>query len=153
CANAWMNTPTGFTLGPDGDVVGVDPFVAMWNPAAFTEVLHMTTAAFAAVGFAVAGVHAAMLLRGARRDLHRPALRIALTVGAVFALSQPLTGDLAAKHVAAHQPIKLAAMEGHYDTQRGAPFRILGWPDDQAEVTRWSLEIPYLLSILASAAP
>lgn len=153
CANAWMNTPTGFTLGPDGDVVGVDPFVAMWNPAAFTEVLHMTTAAFAAVGFAVAGVHAAMLLRGARRDLHRPALRIALTVGAVFALIQPLTGDLAAKHVATHQPIKLAAMEGHYDTQRGAPFRILGWPDDQAEVTRWSLEIPYLLSILAFADP
>lgn len=151
CANAWMNTPTGFTLGPAGEVVGVDPFAAMWNPAAFSEVLHMTCAAFAAVGFAVAGIHAAMLLRGARRDLHRPALRIALTVGAAFALIQPLTGDIAAKHVAEHQPIKLAAMEGHFETERAAPFRIFGWPDEDAEVTRWAIEVPYVLSFLAYA--
>lgn len=153
CANAWMNTPTGFTLGAEGEVVSVDPFAAMWNPAAPSEILHMTCAAFAAVGFAVAGVHAAMLLRGARRDLHRPALRIALAVGAVFALIQPLTGDLAAKHVAEHQPIKLAAMEGHFDTERGAPFRIFGWPDEQAEETRWAIEVPYVLSFLAYADP
>ena len=153
CANAWMNTPVGFTLDPGGKLLSVDPFVAMWNPAALSEALHMTTAAFAAVGFAVAGIHAAMLLRGARGDLHRPALRIALAVGAVFAIIQPLTGDVAAKHVAEHQPVKLAAMEGHWDTERGAPFRILGWPDEQAEVTRWSIEVPYVLSFLAFADP
>ena len=152
-ANAWMNTPVGYTLGAAGEVVSVEPFVAMWNPAALSEVLHMTTASFAAVGFAVAGIHAAMLLRGARSDLHRPALRIALVVGAVFAAVQPLTGDFAAKHVATHQPVKFAAMEAHYETERGAAFRILGWPDEEAEVTRWSIEIPYLLSILAFADP
>lgn len=153
CANAWMNTPTGYTLGPGGEVATVDPFAAMWNPAALSEVLHMTCAAFAAVGFAVAGIHAAMVLRGKRLELHRPALKIALVVGAVFAVLQPVTGDLAAKHVAEHQPIKLAAMEGHFDTERGAPFRIFGWPDEQAEETRWSIEVPYLLSFLAYADP
>jgi cytochrome bd ubiquinol oxidase subunit I len=153
CANAWMNTPTGFTGSPAGGVTGVDPFAAMWNPAAFSEVLHMTCAAFASVGFAVAGIHAAMLLRGVRRELHRPALKIALVVGAAFALLQPITGDVAAKHVAEHQPIKLAAMEGHWNTESGAPFRIFGWPDEQAEETRWSLEIPYLLSFLATGDP
>lgn len=153
CANAWMNTPTGFTLAADGSVQSVDPFVAMWNPAAFSEAAHMTTAAFAAVGFAVAGIHAAMLLRGARQDFHRPALRLALAVGGIFAVLQPLTGDLAAKHVAEHQPVKLAAMEGHWDTERGAPFKIFGWPDEQAEVTRYALEVPYVLSFLAFADP
>ena len=153
CANAWMNTPAGFTLDAAGELVSVDPFAAMWNPAALSEGLHMTTAAFAAVGFAVAGVHAAMLLRGARRDFHRAALRIALTVGSIFALVQPLTGDLAAKHVAEHQPVKLAAMEGHWDTERGASFQILGWPDEQAEVTRWAIEVPYVLSFLAFGDP
>ncbi len=153
CANAWMNTPAGFTLDAAGALVSVDPWAAMWNPAALSEALHMTTAAFAAVGFAVAGIHAAMLLRGDRPDFHRPALRIALAVGAVFAIIQPLTGDVAAKHVAEHQPVKLAAMEGHWDTERGAPFRILGWPDEQAEETRWSIEVPYVLSFLAFADP
>ena len=77
-ANAWMNTPTGYTLDERGKLLTVEPWAAMWNAAAASEILHMTCAAFAAVGFAVAGIHAAMLLRGARRELHRPALRIAL---------------------------------------------------------------------------
>jgi cytochrome d ubiquinol oxidase subunit I len=153
CANAWMNTPVGFTLAPDGSLLSVDPFAAMWNPAAFSEALHMTTAAFAAVGFAVAGIHAAMLLRGARDDFHRPALRLALAVGSVFALIQPITGDISAKHVAEHQPIKLAAMEGHWETEAGASFNILGWPDEEAEVTRYAIEVPYVLSFLAFGDP
>lgn len=152
-ANAWMNTPAGYTLDEKGALLTVDPWAAMWNAAAASEILHMTCAAFAAVGFAVAGIHAAMLLRGARRELHRPALRIALTVGAVAATLQPITGDVAASHVAREQKIKLAAMEGHWETERGAPFRIFGWPDEQAEETRYAIEIPYLLSVLAFKDP
>lgn len=153
CANAWMNTPSGFTLGPDGALVDVDLAAAMFNPAAFSEVLHMTMAAFAAVGFAVAGIHAAMLLRGARREFHRRALGLALGVGGVFACLQPLSGDLAAKHVAEHQPVKLAAMEAHWDTERGAPLRLGGWPDEAAETTAYAIELPYLLSVLAFSDP
>lgn len=152
-ANAWMNTPTGYSLDENGKLLTVEPWAAMWNAAAASEILHMTCAAFAAVGFAVAGIHAAMLLRGARRELHRPALRIALTVGAVAATLQPITGDVAATHVASEQKVKLAAMEGHWETERGASFRIFGWPDEQAEETPYSIEIPYLLSILAFKDP
>lgn len=149
CANAWMNTPRGYTLAADGSLLSVDPFAAMWTPAALPEVLHMTFAAFASVGFAVAGIHAFMLLRRPGAAFHRRALGLALAVGGVFACLQPLTGDLAAKHVAEHQPAKLAAMEGHWDTKRCAGLSLGGWPDEEAEVTRWSVEIPCGLSFLA----
>ena len=153
CANAWMNTPRGFTLAPDGSLLSVDPFAAMWTPAALPEILHMTLAAFATVGFAVAGIHAFMLLRHPGDALHRRALGLALAVGGVFAGLQPLSGDLAAKHVAKHQPAKLAAMEAHWDTDRCVGLSLGGWPDQQAEVTRYSLAIPCGLSFLAFGDP
>ncbi len=153
CANAWMNTPRGYTLAADGSLLSVDPFAAMWTPAALPEILHMTFAAFASVGFAVAGIHAFMLLRRPGAAFHRRALGLALAVGGVFACLQPLTGDLAAKHVAEHQPVKLAAMEGHWDTKRCAGLSLGGWPDEEAEVTRWSVEIPCGLSFLAFGDP
>lgn len=149
CANAWMNTPAGFTLAADGTLLDVDPYAAMFNPAALSEVLHMTMAAFAAVGFAVAGIHAFMLLRRPGDPFHRRALGLALAMGGVFACLQPLSGDLAAKHVAEYQPVKLAAMEGHWETAREVPLQLGGWPDEVAEETRYALEIPYGLSFLA----
>jgi len=153
CANAWMNTPTGFTLAPDGTLLDVDVFAAMWNPAALSEVLHMTLAAFASVGFAVAGIHAFMLLRSPGDAFHRRALGLALAVGGVFACLQPLSGDLAAKQVAHYQPVKLAAMEGHWETARDVPLQIGGWPDEARETTDYALEIPYGLSFLAFGDP
>jgi cytochrome d ubiquinol oxidase subunit I len=153
CANAWMNTPDGFTLAADGTLLEVDLWAAMWNRAAFSEVLHMTLAAFATVGFAVAGIHAFMLLRHPGDRLHRRALGLALAVGGVFACLQPISGDIAAKQVAKNQPVKLAAMEGHWDTGRDVPLRIGGWPDEASETTRYSLDIPYGLSFLAFADP
>jgi cytochrome d ubiquinol oxidase subunit I len=151
--NAWMNTPTGFTLDASGAFATIDPVAAMRSPAAFAQVLHMLLAAYAATGMAVAGVHALMLLRGARRDFHLRALTIALVVGAPAALLQPLSGDLSARVVATTQPVKLAALEGQWATERGAPLRIGGWPDAAREETRWALEIPYGLSLLAFHDP
>lgn len=152
-ANGWMNAPTGFTVAPDGRFVDIDPFAAMFNTAAFTQIVHMLLAAFVAIGFAVAAVHAFMLLRDRDNPFHRKALSIALTIGAISAVLQPVSGDLSAKMVAETQPAKLAAMEGHWQTERGAPLRLLGWPDEEAEETRWAIEIPYLFSILAYGDP
>ncbi len=151
-ANAWMNAPTGFRV-VDGRPVDVDPIAAMLNPAALSQVLHMTLAAYAATGFAVAGIHAFMLLRESGNAFHRAALRIALTVAVPAALLQPFSGDLSARHVARHQPAKLAAMEGQFATVRGAPLRVGGWPDEAAGVTRWAVEIPRGLSLLAFHDP
>ncbi|MEW5854892.1 MAG: cytochrome ubiquinol oxidase subunit I [Myxococcota bacterium] len=151
-ANAWMNTPTGFTLR-DGKIVDVVPWAAMFNPAFPSQALHMVVAAFEAVGFGVAGVHAWLLLRNPSDWLHQRALAIALTVGGVAAVVQPLSGDVSAVQVAENQPIKLAAMEGHWDTEKGAALKIGGWPDEQREETRFSVDIPYLLSIMAYRDP
>jgi cytochrome bd ubiquinol oxidase subunit I len=151
-ANAWMNAPTGFRW-VDGGAVDVDPIAAMMNPAAFPEVLHMVLAAYASTGLAVAGIHALRLLRQPRNAFHRRALSMALLIGAPAALLQPLAGDQSARFVAHYQPVKLAAMEGHFRTERGAPLRVGGWPDEEARETRYAIEIPYGLSLLAFKDP
>ena len=147
-ANAWMNTPAGFSFDK-GEFTNIDPIAAMLNPSSFSQALHMTLAAFIAVGFAVAGIHAYFLRRDPENPFHRKAFAIALSVGGVIALLQPISGDISAKRLAKHQPVKLAAMEGQWETERGAPLRIGGIPDEEAEVTRYAIEIPKALSFLA----
>lgn len=151
-ANAWMNAPAGFEL-VDGAVRNVDPIAAMRTPAALPMAIHMTLAAYAATGFAVAGIHAFLLLRDRANAFHRRALTLALLVGAPAAILQPLSGDLSARYVARHQPVKLAAMEAQFETRTGAPLTIGGWPDLEARETRFALEIPYALSLLAFHDP
>jgi cytochrome d ubiquinol oxidase subunit I len=151
-ANAWMNAPTGFRW-VDGRAVDIDPIAAMMNPAAFPQVLHMTLAAYAATGLVVAGIHAWPLLRQPRNAFHRRALSVALLIGAPAAVLQPISGDLSARFVAHWQPAKLAAMEGQFRTERGAPLRVGGWPDEAAGKTRYAIEIPYGLSLLAFMDP
>ena len=154
-ANAWMNSPAGFTLD-GGRPVNIDPIAAMMTPAALPQTLHMTLAAYAATGLAVAGIHAFVLLRGASAamaPLHRHALAIGLAVGAPAAILQPVSGDISARYVAHWQPAKLAAMEGQFATERGAPRRIGGWPDEARRETRLAIEIPNALSLLAFHDP
>ena len=151
-ANAWMNAPVGFRL-VDGKMIDINPVAAMLNPAAFGQTLHMTLAAYAATGFVVAGIHAFMLLRDAGNLFHRRAVAIALTVGGIASILQPISGDILAKTVARTQPVKLAAMEGQFETERGAPLRIGGIPDEEAGKTDYAIEIPYLLSVLAYGDP
>ncbi|HTL96997.1 MAG TPA: cytochrome ubiquinol oxidase subunit I [Gemmatimonadaceae bacterium] len=151
-ANAWMNTPTGFRL-QNGAPVDVDPIAAMLTPAAFHEILHMLLAAYAATGFAVAGIHGFMLLRDHRNAFHRRALVVALMVGVPAAIVQPISGDISARYVAQRQPPKLAAMEGQFRTESGAPLRLGGIPDVVAQRTRWAIEIPNGLSLLAFHDP
>jgi cytochrome d ubiquinol oxidase subunit I len=152
CANAWMNTPAGFRL-VNGNVVDVRPFVAMANAAAFQQTLHMTLAAYAATGLAVAGIHAFSILRGNTSAFNRLALAIALSLGAPAAILQPVSGDLTARNVAEFQPPKLAALEATFETQRGAPLHIGGWPDVEKRETRWAISIPRGLSLLAFHDP
>ena len=151
-ANAWMNSPAGFVLR-DGIPVEIDPIAAMVNPAWATEATHMTLAAFAASGFAVAGIHAYMLLRDRENLFHRHALSIALAVGGAAAVLLPVSGDFNARFIARDQPVKLAAMEGQFRTERGAPLRIGGIPDEETETTRYAIEIPKGLSLLAFHDP
>jgi cytochrome bd ubiquinol oxidase subunit I len=147
-ANAWMNAPTGFDI-VNGSVANVDPIAGMLNPMAFQQTLHMTLAAYAATGLAVAGIHAFLLLIDRHNAFHRRALSIALLVGAPAAVLQPISGDLSARAVAEYQPAKLAAMETHFETGRRVPLVIGGWPDMATGQTRYALRIPGGLSFLA----
>ena len=146
--NAWMNAPTGITVEA-GQITSFDALAAMRSPVALAQILHMLLAAYAATGLAVAGIHALMVLRGGRSAFHGHALTVALLVGAPAAILQPAAGDYSARVVARTQPVKLAALEGQFDTERGAPLRIGGWPDVNARKTRFALEIPGGLSFMA----
>jgi len=147
-ANGWMNAPSGFDYS-DGKFLNIDPIKAMLNPAWFTQALHMTLAAFTATGFAVAGVHAYQIYKGRKVALHQKAFHIAITFGAIAAILQPISGDLSAKDIAARQPVKLAAMEAHYHTEKGAPLYIGGIVDNDAQEVHYKIAIPKALSFLA----
>lgn len=148
CANAWMNSPAGFDW-IDGRAENIDPWRAMFNPAWKTQTAHMTLAAFEATGFAVAGIHAFLLLRRPASAFHREAFKIALLIGSVAALIQPLSGDLLAKGTAERQPVKFAAMEAHFRTESGASLTLGGMPDEQERRVTYALHIPRMLSYLA----
>ncbi|MFB3817973.1 MAG: cytochrome ubiquinol oxidase subunit I [Candidatus Methylomirabilales bacterium] len=146
-ANAWMNTPAGFSL-EGGRVAAVQPLAAMANPAWLHQALHGTLASYVATAFAVAGLYAAARLRGREGEHIRRGLGLALVVAALFLPLMPLTGDYAARVVARTQPAKFAAMEGIFQTTAGAPMHIGGWPDLEAGRMRYGLEIPKLLSLI-----
>ncbi len=151
-ANAWMNSPTGFDL-VGGRALNVDPIAGMLNPMAFQQALHMTLASYAATGFAVAGIHALLLLISPTNLFHRRAFGVALLVGAPAAILQPISGDISARAVAAWQPAKLAAMEAHFATGPNVPLVIGGWPDVDARRVRYAIRIPSGLSLLIHHDP
>jgi len=151
-ANAWMNAPSGFRL-EGGRAVDVDPLRAMFSPGWGQEVVHVILASYLATAIAVAAVHAFFLLRDPGHRFHRAAYGIAMAAVVPLALAQPISGDVTARAVAQRQPAKLAALEGQFRTERGAPLRVGGWPDPAARQTRWALEIPRGLSLLAFHDP
>lgn len=151
-ANAWMNTPAGFDLA-GARPTNISPVDAILNPAAATECVHVVLSSFVALGFLVSAIHAHALLKNPDSAFDRRALKLALPLAAISAVLQPISGDFSAQHVAHHQPIKLAAMEGQWETERGAPLRAGGWVFEDEEETRWAIEIPYGLSLLSFHDP
>jgi cytochrome d ubiquinol oxidase subunit I len=147
--NAFMNTPRGFVLDEQGNVAAVNLWEVFFSPAFPVQAAHMLTAAYASVGFAVLGIHAARLLRTPHDPFHRAALRLVLPLLIVIMPLQLLSGDFAAKHLAVYQPAKLAAAEALWETQTGAPFLVGGIPLDGGERVILGIHIPKALSFLA----
>ncbi|WP_045687388.1 cytochrome ubiquinol oxidase subunit I [Hymenobacter sp. AT01-02] len=147
-ANAWMNSPAGFDY-VNGQYLNIDPMRAMFNNAWLSQALHMSLAAFAATGFAVAGVHALMILKHKNVHFHTRAFRIAAIFATVAAVLQPLSGDFSAKDVAKRQPAKLAAMEAHFKTENSASLVLGGLPDEEGKKVDYAIKIPGMLSFLA----
>ncbi len=147
-ANAWMNSPTGFDY-ENGKFFNIDPVAAMFNDAWFHQAHHMIFAAFVATSFAVAGIHAFMLLKYRKNEFHLMALKITMGFASLAIIAQMISADFMAKDVAKRQPIKLAAMEAHFVTQKGAPILIGGIPDVENKTVRFAIKIPSMLSFLA----
>ena len=149
-ANAWMNTPTGYTV-TNGHISNVDPWAAMLNASTGPETTHMILAAFMVTGFGVASVYAVGILRGRHDRYHRLGLLVPLAAGSIMAPIQIGVGDWAARMVATYQPTKLAAMEGLARTTRGAPEALGGYYSGGR--LHDALTIPDGLSILAKLNP
>ncbi|WP_070137797.1 cytochrome ubiquinol oxidase subunit I [Crocinitomix algicola] len=147
-ANGWMNSPSGFTY-KDGVFSNIDPIGALLNDAWFSQALHMSLAAFVAVGFAVGGLHLWQYHRKKNPILHLNAFKIALLYGSIAAILIPISGDIAAKDIAVRQPVKLAAMEAHYETEKGADLIIGGIVDEKAQSVDYAIHLPNALSFLA----
>jgi cytochrome bd ubiquinol oxidase subunit I len=147
--NAWMQLPVGFTL-ENGQVIVTDP-IAIFRQIGWVHMaIHSTLACAIAVAFSVSAIYARAALRGNTDAYVRSAIRCSMLIGAIAAVLQPLSGDFLAKFVFQTQPVKFAAMEGQFATQKSAPLRIGGWPDPEAGLTRWAIEIPGGLSFLAT---
>lgn len=148
--NAFMNAPQGFDL-VDGQLVNINPILAMFNPAMPTKVAHVLATAYMTSAFILASIGAYRLLKGSDHIYHKKAVLLTMKIGLIFSIAAAVIGDFSGKYLAEYQPEKLAAAEWHFETHEGAPLMLYGVLDD-GEV-KYSLEIPYALSILAHSNP
>jgi cytochrome bd ubiquinol oxidase subunit I len=145
--NSWMQTPAGYEL-IEGRFHTLDWTAVIFNPSFPYRLAHVVTAFLVTTGFVVIAVAAYHLRRGRALAECRNMLSMTLWLLTAFVPLQILLGDLHGLNTFHHQPAKLAAMEGHWETQAGAPLILFGWLDQQAEVTRWAVELPYLGSLI-----
>ena len=145
--NSWMQTPQGHEI-VDGKFYAVDWFAIIFNPSFPYRFAHMTTASLLTSSFLIAGVSAGRMIRRVDGPATALVLRTGVGLAALLAPLQLLLGDLHGMNTLEHQPAKIAAIEAVWDTQAGAPFTILGWPDESARTTRFALEIPRGASLI-----
>jgi cytochrome bd ubiquinol oxidase subunit I len=148
--NAFMNAPQGFDL-VNGELVNINPVLAMFNPAMPTKVAHVLATAYMTSAFVLASIGAFRLLKGSNHIYHKKALFLTMKIGLIFSIAAAVIGDFSGKYLAEYQPEKLAAAEWHFETHEGAPLMLYGVLDD-GEV-KYALKIPYALSILAHSDP
>ena len=147
-ANSWMQTPQGFRLGDDGLLYPTDWLAVIFNPSFPYRFAHMIVATYLTTAFVVGGIGAFYLWRRRHVEHARVMLGMAMIMAIFVAPTQLLLGDLHGLNTLKHQPAKVAAMEGLWETQRGAPLVLFGWPDQEAQTTRYAIEIPKLSSLI-----
>lgn len=146
-ANSWMQTPAAY-LVEDGRYVPESWIGVIFNPSFPYRFLHMTLAAYLTTAFVVGAVGAWHLLRNRQNQPARVMFAMAVGMAAVVAPTQLVVGDLHGLNTLEHQPAKVAAMEGHFQTQTGAPLILFGLPDMEAGETRHEIGIPKLGSLI-----
>ena len=148
-SNSWMQTPQGFSI-QNGLIVPEDWFAIVFNPSFPYRFLHMAAAAFLVSALLVAATAAWHLLKGRRDRLVKTSFSMALWLILILAPLQAVIGDFHGLNTLKHQPAKLAAIEGHWETNHdhGMPLYLFGMPDMQAEETKYAIGIPNLGSLI-----
>jgi cytochrome d ubiquinol oxidase subunit I len=146
-ANSWMQTPAGFELR-DGMVHVTSWLEAIFNPSFPYRFLHMAVASLLTGGFVVAGISAWYLLRGHATRANGRALKMTLIMLAVAAPAQLVIGDFHGLNTLEHQPAKVAAMEGAWETRAGLPLLLFAIPDEDTETNHFEIGIPKLASMI-----
>lgn len=151
-ANSWMQTPAGFVIegeGLQGRAIITDFWAMVLNPSSIDRLVHAVIGAWLAGSFLVISVSSYYLLKKRHFEFATRSLKVGLCVAFVATILQGISGDSSAKVVAEHQPMKLAAIEGIYQTQKGAPLSIFGIPDSKTQTLHWNISIPKFLSYLS----
>jgi cytochrome bd ubiquinol oxidase subunit I len=147
-ANSWMQTPQGYRMGADGLLYPTDWIKIIFNPSFPYRFLHMVTASYLTTAFVVGGIGAYYLRRHRHVKHARVMLGMAMIMAVFIAPIQAVMGDFHGLNTLEHQPAKVAAIEGIWETEQGAPLRLFGWPDQEEEKTKYAIEIPKLSSLI-----
>ncbi|MHA7854445.1 cytochrome ubiquinol oxidase subunit I [Marinobacter shengliensis] len=146
-ANSWMQTPAGVELR-DGIFYVVSWSEAIFNPSFYYRFMHMALASFLTGGFVVAGVSAWYILRGREVEANRKALSMCLWLLLFIAPAQLVVGDFHGLNTLEHQPVKVAAMEGNWETSRNVPLLLFAIPDQANQTNHFEIGIPSLASLI-----
>lgn len=151
-ANSWMHTPTGHVMR-DGVAHPADWWAIVFNPSFLYRLAHMLNASYLTASFVVLAVGARYLVAGRHEDEAKTMMRMAVGLLAILAPLQLLIGDLHGLNTLKHQPIKVAAMEAHWDSKVPGDFHIFAWPDERAEINRFAISIPRGASLVLTHDP
>ncbi|WP_434458621.1 cytochrome ubiquinol oxidase subunit I [Stutzerimonas urumqiensis] len=146
-SNSWMHTPQGHEL-VDGIFVPKDWLAIIFNPSFPFRLAHMTLAAYLTTALIVGAAGAWHLLKGHRDEANRTMFSMAMWMMLLVAPIQAVVGDLHGINTLEYQPAKIAAIEGHWETDTGVPLLLFGIPDMEDEVTRYAVGIPNLASLI-----
>jgi cytochrome bd ubiquinol oxidase subunit I len=148
--NSWMQTPTGFEIGANGQFLpGPSWWDIVFNPSFPYRLVHTVMAAYLTTAFVVGAVGAWHLLKDRANPHARVMFSMAMWMAAIVTPAQIFAGDLHGLNTLEHQPVKVMAMEGHYQSHPdGAPLILFGIPDSEAKTVRYAIEIPDMSSLI-----
>ncbi|WP_024516565.1 cytochrome ubiquinol oxidase subunit I [Bradyrhizobium sp. Tv2a-2] len=153
-ANSWMQTPAGYAVNADGQFVAADWLKVIFNPSFPYRLVHMVLAAYLTTALVVGAVGAFHLLRDQHLAGPRVMFSMAMWMAALVAPIQILAGDQHGLNTLAHQPVKIMAIEGHFESHKdGAPLYLFGLPDEKAGKVKYAIDIPKLGSLILEHSP
>lgn len=145
--NSWMHTPAGYEV-IEGIVHVTSWKEVIFNPSMPYRLVHMLLASLLTASFVIAGISAYQFLRNSQLEAAKVGLRVGIILAAIAIPIQVFVGDLHGLNTLKHQPAKIAAMEGVWDTEQGAPLLLFAWPDEVTRSNHFELGIPKLASLI-----